>query len=336
VPEQGAPLLEVSGVHRAFRTARGQLTAVDGVDLTVRSGEAVALVGESGSGKTTLARMIVGLDEPNDGTIRFRGLDRRTERRRALGALHENVSMVFQDPYGSLNPKLPVGHSVEEPLVVHRRGSRVERRRRVDELLESVGLDRSHATRRPGALSGGQRQRAAIARAIALDPQLVVLDEPVSALDVSVQAQVLNLLRDLRERLGLAYLFVSHDLAVVRHVTDRVGVMYLGRIVEEGTTDEVFANASHPYTIALLSGAMDLGDEGSERIVLAGDAPSPLATPPGCRFHPRCFRARERCGGDDPRLTEYAGHRNACHYPGPHRPDESRTELSESRRRGHE
>jgi oligopeptide/dipeptide ABC transporter ATP-binding protein len=313
----GIPLVEVAGVKRSFRTPAGRVQAVAGVDLALRPGEAVALVGESGSGKTTLARMIVGLDAPSEGTIRFHGQDLRADRRRVLRELHEKVSIVFQDPYSSLDPKLPIWRSVEEPLAVHGRGSRSERRRKADDLLDSVGLDPIYADRRPQALSGGQRQRAAIARAIALDPELVVLDEPVSALDVSVQAQVLNLLRDLRESLDLTYLFVSHDLAVVRHVTDRVAVMYLGRLVEEGPIEHVFARPSHPYTIALLSSAMDLGDGGATRIVLGGDPPSPIDPPRGCRFHPRCFRARERCVGEEPRLGEFDGRECACHYPGP-------------------
>jgi oligopeptide/dipeptide ABC transporter ATP-binding protein len=315
--DSGVPLVEVAGVKRSFRTPAGRVQAVAGVDLALRPGEAVALVGESGSGKTTLARMIVGLDAPSEGTIRFHGQDLRADRRRVLRELHEKVSIVFQDPYSSLDPKLPIWRSVEEPLAVHGRGSRSERRRKADELLDSVGLDPIYADRRPQALSGGQRQRAAIARAIALDPELVVLDEPVSALDVSVQAQVLNLLRDLRESLDLTYLFVSHDLAVVRHVTNRVAVMYLGRLVEEGPIEHVFARPSHPYTIALLSSAMDLGDGGATRIVLGGDPPSPIDPPRGCRFHPRCFRARERCVGEEPRLGEFDGRACACHYPGP-------------------
>jgi oligopeptide transport system ATP-binding protein len=316
-PDGRAPLVELAGVKRSFRTPAGRVHAVAGVDLTLRPGEAVALVGESGSGKTTLARMIVGLDKPSEGTIRFHGRDLRADRREVLRGLHEKVSIVFQDPYSSLDPKLPIWRSVEEPLAVHGRGSRPERRRKADELLDSVGLDPMYADRRPQALSGGQRQRAAVARAIALDPELVVLDEPVSALDVSVQAQVLNLLRDLRDRLDLTYLFVSHDLAVVRHVADRVAVMYLGRLVEEGSIEHVFARPSHPYTIALLSSAMDLGDVGGRRIALAGDPPSPIDPPPGCRFHPRCFRAQQRCVGEDPRLREFDGRKCACHYPGP-------------------
>lgn len=311
------PLLEISAVERIFRTSRGIVQAVDGVDLVLERGEAVALVGESGSGKTTLARMIVGLDRPTGGAIRFHGLDLRADRRRVLRALRERVSMVFQDPYTSLDPKLPVWRSIEEPLAARRRGSRQERRWRVEELLESVGLDLAFADRRPRSLSGGQRQRAAIARAIALDPELVVLDEPASALDVSVQAQVLNLLRDLRERLGLAYLFVSHDLAVVRHIAERVAVMYMGRLVEHGATDRIFQRPSHPYTIALLSSVTDLGDGGGSRVVLEGDPPSPINPPSGCRFRTRCFRAREWCAVKEPRLSEFDGRECACHYPGP-------------------
>jgi len=319
----GAPLIELRDVRRYFHAPGGRVHAVDGVDLTLREGEAVALVGESGSGKTTLARMIVGLLRPSSGTIAYRGIDLRSDRRKALARLRERVSMVFQDPYASLDPQLPIWRSVEEPLVVHRRGSGRERRRKVDELLDGVGLDPVIGRRRPHGLSGGQRQRVALARAMALDPELVVLDEPVSSLDVSVQAQVLNLLRDLRERRRLAYLFVSHDLAVVRHVAERVAVMYLGRLAEHGPTDRLFENPSHPYTIALLSGAMDVGGDDETRIVLAGDPPSPLEPPSGCRFRTRCFRARERCAAVEPRLETFAGRETACHYPGRLAPGET-------------
>ncbi len=319
----GQPLLQLRGLRRTFKTPQGELRALDGVDLDLAAGEAVALVGESGSGKTTLARIAVGLDSPTEGSAVYRGLDLKVDRRRVLSMLHERVSMVFQDPYSSLDSQLAVWRSVEEPLAVHGRGSRSQRRARVDELLEQVGLDPAIGERRPGSLSGGQRQRAAVARAIALDPELVVLDEPVSALDVSVQAQVLNLLADLRDRLGLTYLFVSHDLAVVRHIATRVAVMYLGRLVEDGPIDEVFSAPAHPYTAALLSSALDVHETG-QRIVLAGDPPSPVHPPSGCRFHTRCFRARERCGFDDPRLQDIGGWRAACLFPGPPTADELR------------
>jgi oligopeptide/dipeptide ABC transporter ATP-binding protein len=317
MPDAPDPLVQMHDVRRVFRTPKGSVRAVDGVDLDLREAEAVAVVGESGSGKSTLARMMVGLDQPTSGAIRFRNLDLAAQRSRVLPQLHENVSIVFQDPYASLDPRLPVGQTIEEPLIVHKRGTRAERRERVDELLESVGLPAAVASRRPRALSGGERQRVAIARSIALNPQLVVLDEPTSALDVSVQAQVLNLLQDLRERLGLAYLFVSHDLAVVRHIAERVAVMYLGRVVEEGSTEQIFHEPCHPYTIALLSSALDVDDRNERRVGLSGDPPSPLHPPSGCNFRTRCFRARENCAHDDPALREFRDRELACHYPGP-------------------
>ena len=310
------PLLQADRLVRHFRTPQGKVQAVDGVSLTIARGEAVALVGESGSGKSTLARMLVCLERPTSGTLRFGDHDVTRGRGAGLRAVRRNVSMVFQDPYASLDGHLPIGRSVEEPMIVHRIGSAAERAAKVAELLDAVGLDPEMAGRRPTALSGGQRQRVAIARAIALDPELVVLDEPVSALDVSVQAQVLNLLADLRERYGLAYLFVSHDLGVVRHVAERTAVMQLGRIVEEGPTEQLFAEPRHPYTIALLSSAMEIDAEG-ERIVLDGDPPSPLRPPSGCRFRTRCFRADAVCAEQDPALRGEGDRGVACHHPGP-------------------
>ncbi|GIU97824.1 MAG: ABC transporter ATP-binding protein [Actinomycetota bacterium] len=319
-----SPLLEARGIAKRYRVGRAVLTAVDGVDLTIGRGEAVAVVGESGSGKSTLARILVGLEAPSQGEVRFDGRIVDPTSRGSRLSLGARVGVVFQDPYGSLNPRLSVARAIEEPLIVHRWGDASARRRRVAELLEAVGLDPDLGARRPRGLSGGQRQRVAIARALALDPELLVLDEPVSALDVSVQAQILNLLADLRRARTLAYLFISHDLAVVRQVAERIAVMYLGRIVEIASADELYGAAAHPYTLALLSSAAEVEGARASRIPLQGDPPSPIERPGGCPFHPRCFRARERCGREDPVVATDGSHRVACWYPGPVEPEEVR------------
>jgi oligopeptide/dipeptide ABC transporter ATP-binding protein len=312
------PLLALENVTRRYPVARGVLRlhaaavqAVSSVSLAVERGEVLGLVGESGCGKSTLARLILGLEPLDGGTIRFQDRplpdwDEKDLRRR--------VQMVFQDPYSSLNPRRTVGSTVAEPLVIHGVGSRAGRRARVAELLALVGLDAEHARRYPHEFSGGQRQRVAIARALALGPELVVCDEPVSALDVSIRAQVLNLLAELRERLRLTYLFISHDLSVVGHVSDRVAVMYLGRIVELAASRELFSRPRHPYTQALLSAAPEPDPEAPcERIRLAGDVPSPLAPPAGCPFHPRCPQAFTPCATRRPELSLLAdGRRVAC------------------------
>ncbi len=302
-----------------FTRDRGAIHAVEDVSFALDRGQALGLVGESGSGKSTIARAIVGLQQPTSGSVKLDGteLTKLTDDERR--PFRRRVQMVFQDPTGSLDPRLTVGAIVAEPLAIQRLGTRRERRARAKSLLESVGLDAAHAERYPHELSGGQRQRIGIARALALEPELLVLDEPVSALDVSVQASVVNLLADLRARLGLTYLFIAHDLAVVRHVCERVAVMYLGRIVEEGPRDALFANPRHPYTQALLS-AVPVPDPVAERaharIVLAGDPPSPAHPPTGCAFHPRCPRRAEvpgdRCAVELPRLSR-APHPVACH-----------------------
>jgi oligopeptide transport system ATP-binding protein len=308
--------------HFAIRgglTGRGQhLQAVDGVSLSVQEGETLGLVGESGCGKSTLARCIVRLYEPTAGTIRFDGQDITRLSARRLRALRRDLVMVFQDPQASLNPRKRVDEIVGMPLRIHGMASGAALRTRVGELLELVGLSPSHAQRYPHEFSGGQRQRIGLARALATNPRLVVCDEPVSALDVSIQAQILNLLRDLQRELRLTLVFIAHDLGVVRHVSDRVAVMYLGRIVEIAPVDELYAHPVHPYSEALLSAVPvpdpDVLDSG---IVLEGDVPSPIDPPAGCRFHPRCRYATDVCRVEDPPLTADDGkpHPAACHHP---------------------
>jgi oligopeptide/dipeptide ABC transporter ATP-binding protein len=312
----GTRLLEAVDVGRTYRTKAGALQAVRGVSLTLGGGEALALVGESGSGKSTLARLLICLERPTTGSIAYHGLDVVEDRRQAEPWVRRHVSMVFQNPYGSLNPRISIGRSVREPLKVHRWRTATEQTARVQEVLQAVGLDPHLAARRPRALSGGQRQRIAIARSLALTPELVILDEPVSALDVSVQAQILNLLADLREQFNLAYLFISHDLAVVRHVAEHTAVMFLGRIVESGATDDLFDAPQHPYTIALLSSAVE-DDPDTHRVVLQGEAPSPLNPPSGCPFRTRCFRAQSVCVEIDPPLAGTGDRQVRCHFPGP-------------------
>ena len=320
------PLLEVRGLVKSFPVRRGvfgrvtgEVRAVDGVDLEIGAGETVGLVGESGCGKTTLGRALLRLVEPDEGSLILHDEGRRVDLREAgaaeLRRLRRRLQIVFQDPYASLNPRMRVRDIVGESLLVHGLvKGRAERDARVGALLDRVGLDASAATRFPHEFSGGQRQRIGIARALALEPTFIVLDEAVSALDVSVQAQIVNLLADLRESLGLAYLFISHDLAVVRHVSDRVLVMYLGQIVEAGPTAELFANPKHPYTRALLS-AVPTPRPGaaSERIVLTGDVPSPSSPPRGCRFHPRCPERLEQCGEEVPPLQTDERSVSRCH-----------------------
>ncbi|TCZ66850.1 ABC transporter ATP-binding protein [Roseicella aquatilis] len=308
-------LLELAEVARHFPVrdalgrARGAVRAVDGVSLAVPPGSVLAIVGESGCGKSTLGRLALRLIEPDAGAIRFLGEDLRALSPRALRARRRDMQMIFQDPFASLDPRMTVEDAIAEPLRLHRIVPRGGERARVAELLERVGLRPEAARRWPHEFSGGQRQRIAIARALASGPKLVIGDEPVSALDVSVQAQVVNLLRDLIRDLGLTFVLISHDLGVVRHIADRVAVMYLGRIVEEGPAAEVFADPRHPYTRALLAAVPGMG---AKAVPIEGDPPSPIAPPPGCRFHPRCPHAEALCRAEAPPLAGGA-HAAACH-----------------------
>ena len=303
------------------RETREYVHAVDGVSLAVRRGETLGIVGESGCGKSTLGRLLVRLQEPTSGTITFDGTDITALSRRELRPFRRQMQMIFQDPYASLNPRKRVGQIVGDPFRIHREGARNEISGRVRELLEVVGLSADHINRYPHEFSGGQRQRIGVARALALSPRLIVADEPVSALDVSIQAQVVNLLDDLQDEFHLTYVFIAHDLGVVRHVSDRIAVMYLGVVVETGAVDALFERPIHPYTEALLSAIPEIEtDEQNggqrERIVLEGEVPSAINPPSGCRFHPRCRYATEICRTEQPVLTDYGNaHQAACHHP---------------------
>ena len=316
------PVLEAVSVTKIYPVGGQKLLAVDAVSLRVMRGETLGLVGESGCGKSTLGRCLLRLQTVSDGTVRFAGTDISTMSLRALRPLRPRMQMVFQDPYGSLNPRRRVGDLVAEPLRVHRDadGNRRSPRAvaaRVGELAELVGLNPAQMERYPHEFSGGQRQRIGIARALALDPELVVADEPVSALDVSVQAQVINLLMDLQDRLGLTYVFIAHDLTVVRQIATRVAVMYLGGIVEIGPVSELFARPAHPYTAALLDAVPRLSRVGRAHAPpLRGEVPSPLDLPSGCRFHTRCPKVESRCRVDRPALRNAGtAHEVACHFP---------------------
>ncbi|MET9802190.1 dipeptide ABC transporter ATP-binding protein [Streptomyces sp. NPDC006368] len=329
------PLLEVRGLVKHFPLTRGVLfrkqvgavKAVDGVDFELGAGETLGIVGESGCGKSTVARMLVNLERPTAGRILYKGEDITRLSGRALKAVRRNIQMVFQDPYTSLNPRMTVGDIIGEPFEIHPEvAPKGDRRRKVQELLDVVGLNPEYVHRYPHQFSGGQRQRIGIARGLALRPEIIVADEPVSALDVSVQAQVVNLMGRLQDEFGLSYVVIAHDLSVVRHISDRVGVMYLGRIVETGTDTEIYDHPTHPYTQALLS-AVPVPDPDArkdrDRILLTGDVPSPADPPSGCRFRTRCWKAREQCALEAPplavpdrlaHLDTPARHHSACHF----------------------
>lgn len=316
----GDVLLQAQGLTKHFPIkerllGRRLLRAVDGVDLELRTGETLGIVGESGCGKSTLGYLLLGLIPPTAGRVTFRGEDVHRATGTWVKDIRRNLQIVFQDPYASLNPRMTIGEIVERPLIIHRLGHTMERRKRVTQLLRSVGLKPEMASRYPHEFSGGQRQRVALARAIATDPKLIVADEPTSALDVSVQATILNLLKDLQETLGLTYILISHDIRVVRHMCDRVAIMYLGKIVEIASKPTIFEGPRHPYTLALLADVPGLDPRRRRlRSTLEGDPPSPIHPPTGCRFHPRCVWAQEICRTTEPALrllgTE---HRAACH-----------------------
>lgn len=321
------PLLQVTDLVKHFPIKAGavverevaRVRAVDGVSLVLHEGETLGLVGESGCGKSTLCRLILQLMTPTSGSVRFDGQELVGRSRRDLRPIRKNIQMVFQDPYASLNPRKRIGQIIGDAMELHGLASGADAKRQVQELLERVGLQSEHYNRFPHEFSGGQRQRIGIARAVALRPKLIIADEPVSALDVSVQAQIINLLEDLQQEFKLSYLFVAHDLGVVRHVSDRVAVMYLGKVVETATANELYDKPFHPYSNALLS-AVPIPDPrrnaARERVILEGDVPSPIDPPSGCRFHTRCRWATEVCTRDEPVLVEReTAHLAACHHP---------------------
>ena len=325
----GDVLLSVTDLVKHFpvqsgslRRSRDVVHAVDGVTLDVRRGETLGLVGETGCGKSTLARCVARLFDITSGKVIFDGQDISTLPPRHLRPLRREMQMIFQDPYGSLNPKRRIGSIIGDPFAIHGVASGQDRKRRVQELMELVGLNPEHYNRFPAEFSGGQRQRIGVARALALKPKLIICDEPVSALDVSIQAQIINLLKDLQEQLNLTYLFIAHDLSVVRHVSDRVALMYLGKVVEVAPVEDIYQKPRHPYANALLS-AVPIPDpraaDQKERIILVGDVPSPINPPSGCRFHPRCPKAGNRCVTEEPplepRLADPPEHLAACHFP---------------------
>ncbi|MGA4540175.1 ABC transporter ATP-binding protein [Uniformispora flossi] len=328
----GEPILRVENLVKHFPLTRGILfqtkvgavQAVDGVSFDLHPGETLGLVGESGCGKSTVAKLLMNLERPTAGKVLYKGNDITRVTGKALKAVRRNIQMVFQDPYTSLNPRMTVGDIVGEPFAIHPEvAPRGDRRKKVQDLLDLVGLNPEHINRYPHQFSGGQRQRIGIARGLALNPEIIICDEPVSALDVSVQAQVVNLMERLQAELGLAYVFIAHDLSVVRHISDRVAVMYLGKIVEIGTETQIYDHPTHPYTQALLSAVPvpdPAGRDERERILLTGDVPSPANPPSGCRFRTRCWKAQDICAQEEPPLQIRSGlgaetaHASACHF----------------------
>ncbi len=314
------PLLEVRGLKKDFvsKGAKGKkvVHALSGIDFTVRQGETFGLVGESGCGKTTVGRVICCLTEPTEGEVLFEGKDLFKMSRAELKKVRRDIQMIFQDPFASLDPRMTIGQIITEPLIIHKIGDRASRRAMAEELLERVGLQPSYYNRYPHEFSGGQRQRIGIARALILKPKLVICDEPVSALDVSVQSQILNLLKELQKDMGLTYIFIAHGLNVVKYISDRVGVMYLGRMAEVVEAEDLFHSPAHPYTQALLS-AIPQPDPTQEqhRIILEGDIPSPVNPPSGCYFHTRCHHCGELCACEVPQMQRIGEREVACHYP---------------------
>ena len=338
--DNNTPLLKVEHLHKEFPTGSGFMggkfskkvvSAVNDLSFEIRAGETFGLVGESGCGKSTTGRAIMHLDPPTSGKVYFEGRDISKMNKKELKAMRREMQFIFQDPYASLNPRMTIGEIISEPMVIHGIGTPEERIERVRELLDVVGLNPEHINRYPHEFSGGQRQRVGIARSFILRPKLIICDEPVSALDVSIQAQVLNLLKDLQKQYGTAYLFIAHDLSVVQHISDRVAVMYLGKMVELSDWKSLYAEPNHPYTQALLS-AVPIPDpdvqQNRKRIILAGDPPSPIDPPSGCRFHTRCPIAQAKCSEETPEFREIGeGHFRACHYAAPFPIKESHIDL---------
>lgn len=338
--DNNTPLLKVEHLHKEFPTGSGFMggkfskkvvSAVNDLSFEIRAGETFGLVGESGCGKSTTGRAIMHLDPPTSGKVYFEGRDISKMNKKELKAMRREMQFIFQDPYASLNPRMTIGEIISEPMVIHGIGTPEERIERVRELLDVVGLNPEHINRYPHEFSGGQRQRVGIARSFILRPKLIICDEPVSALDVSIQAQVLNLLKDLQKQYGTAYLFIAHDLSVVQHISDRVAVMYLGKMVELSDWKSLYAEPNHPYTQALLS-AVPIPDpdvqQNRKRIILAGDPPSPIDPPSGCRFHTRCPIAQAKCSEETPEFREIGeGHFCACHYAVPFPIKESHIDL---------